>query len=99
MSQLNAFVGHSFLREDHEVAEAFLKFLNLVKGMNIGFTWESAEPAEPKELADKVMDLIKDKNLFIGICTRKEAAIEPGRLSKSRLNTRIPPKKCTLHFS
>ena len=75
---LNAFVGHSFARDDHEVIEPFLKFLNQVKDMGIGFTWESAEPAEPKELADKVMSLIKDKNLFIGICTRKEATIEPG---------------------
>jgi Flp pilus assembly protein TadD len=89
MSQLNAFVGHSFADEDREVVEAFLKFLNQVKGMGIGFTWESAEPAEPKELADKVKGLIRDKNLFIGICTRKEAAIEPARLSRSRLNRRV----------
>jgi len=89
MSQLNAFVGHSFAPEDHEVVEAFLKFLNQVKSMGIGFTWESAEPAEPKELADKVKGLIQDKNLFIGICTRKEAAIAPASLSRGRLNRRL----------
>lgn len=89
MSQLNAFVGHSFAPEDHEVVEAFLKFLNQVKDMGIGFRWESAEPAEPKELADKVKGIIQDKNLFIGICTRKEAAIEAARLSRSRLNRKV----------
>lgn len=89
MTQLNAFVGHSFLHEDHEVVEAFLKFLNQVKGMGIGFNWESAEPAEPKELADKVKGLIRDKNLLIGICTKKEAAIEPTHLSKGWFNKKL----------
>lgn len=98
MSQLNAFVGHSFATEDHEVVEAFLKFLNQVKGMNIGFAWESAEPAEPKVLADKVKGLIQDKNLFIGICTRKEAAIEPTRLFKCRFNRKLL-KANEEHFS
>lgn len=98
MSQLNAFVGHSFAREDREVVEAFLKFLNQVKGMGIGFTWESAEPAEPKELADKVMGLIQDKNLFIGICTRKEAAIEPAHLSKGWFDRKLL-KADEEHFS
>lgn len=98
MSQLNAFVGHSFASDDHEVVEAFLKFLNQVKGMNIGFTWESAEPAEPKELADKVMGLIQDKNLFIGICTTKEAAIEPAHLCKVTFNRKVL-KANEEHFS
>lgn len=89
MAQINAFVGHSFAPEDREVVEAFLKFLNQVKGMGIGFTWESAEPAEPKELADKVMGLIHDKNLFIGICTMKEAVIEPAHLQKATFNRRV----------
>jgi tetratricopeptide (TPR) repeat protein len=89
MTQLNAFVGHSFVSEDHDVVEAFLKFLNQVKSMGIGFSWESAEPAEPKELAAKVKGLIQDKNLFIGICTRKEAAIEATRLSKSTFNRKL----------
>lgn len=98
MSQLNAFVGHSFAPDDHEVVEAFLKFLNQVKSMNIGFAWESAEPAEPKVLADKVRDLIQDKNLFIVICTRKEAAIEPAHLSRAMFNRKVL-KASEEHFS
>jgi hypothetical protein len=89
MTQLNAFVGHSFTNADRAVIDAFLKFLDQVKDMGIGFTWESAEPAEPKELADKVMSLIREKNLFIGICTTKEAIIDPVRLSRSMFNRRI----------
>ncbi|HEY2920619.1 MAG TPA: hypothetical protein VGL70_08520 [Candidatus Binatia bacterium] len=89
MSQLNAFVAHSFAREDHEIVESILKFLNQVKAMDIGFTWESAEPAEPKDLADKVMRLIKDKNLFIGICTVKEGAIEPPYLNGTMFSREV----------
>ena len=84
MTQLKAFVGHSFAPDDHSVVDAFIKYFTQLRAMDIGFTWESAEPAEPKDLADKVMNLIKDKNVFIGICTRKEAAIEPLHLAKSK---------------
>lgn len=33
--------------------------------MNIGFSWEHAETAEPKELAAKVKRLVEGKNLFV----------------------------------
>jgi hypothetical protein len=72
MSQLKAFVGHSFLKEDEEVVRTFLEFFDHVKGMGIGFDWDHAKPAEPKTLAEKVLTLAQDKNLFIGICTKKE---------------------------
>jgi len=75
MTQLRAFVGHSFTHDDENVVRAFLKLLDQVKGMNPGFSWEHAEPAEAKDLAPKVLGLIEDKNLFIGICTRKEAVV------------------------
>jgi hypothetical protein len=57
--------------------------------MDIGFSWESAEPADPKDLADKVMNLIKDKNLFIGICTGKEAVINTVDLSRNKLRRKL----------
>jgi hypothetical protein len=56
MTQLNAFVGHSFVADDHDVVEAYLKFLNQVKNMGIGFDWETAESAEPKELVLRLND-------------------------------------------
>ena len=89
MTQLSAFVGHSFAPDDHSVVESFLKYFNQIKGMDIGFNWESAEPAQPKDLADKVMNLIKDKNLFIGICTRKEAVIDAAHLSRNKFRRKL----------
>ena len=98
MSQLKAFVGHSFTEDDEAVVRAFLKFFDQVKNMNIGFSWEHAEPAEPKELAEKVLRLIEDKNLFIGICTNKEAAIQTEKLRRGTLKKKIL-KAEAMHFS
>jgi hypothetical protein len=86
MNELKAFVGHSFTKDDEAVVRAFLKFFDQVKNMNIGFSWEHAEAAEPKELADKVLRLNADKNLFIGICTNKEATIQIDKLKQSILS-------------
>lgn len=72
MSTLKAFVGHSFTEDDEDVVREILEYLNQIQGMGIGFRWEHAKPAEPKVLAEKVLALIEDKNLFIGICTKKE---------------------------
>ena len=63
MSQIRAFVGHSFEPGDGDVVRIFLKFFDQIKGMVSGFSWEHAEPAEPKVLCEKVRRLIKDKNL------------------------------------
>jgi tetratricopeptide (TPR) repeat protein len=98
MSQLKAFVGHSFTEDDGAVVRAFLKFFDQVKNMNIGFSWEHAEPAEPKELAEKVLRLIEDKNLFIEICTNKEAAIQTEKLRSGTLKKKIL-KAEAMHFS
>lgn len=89
MSQIKAFVGHSFPSDEDAVVRAFLKFLDQVKAMNIGFNWDHAEVAEPKELADKVMRLIEDKNLFIGICTNKELTVAPSKLERGFFNKKI----------
>lgn len=89
MTSLKAFVGHSFTSDDQEVVRTLLNFFDKVKDMNIGFAWEHAEPAEPRELAEKVKGLMEDKNLFIGICTRKEATIAPTNLSRAMLSKKI----------
>jgi tetratricopeptide (TPR) repeat protein len=82
MTELKAFVGHSFLKEDEEVVRAFLDFFNNVKEMRIGFDWENAKPAEPKTLAEKVKELTIGKNVFIGICTKRECVLEPDKLER-----------------
>lgn len=75
MSQMNAFVGHSFLESDDQIVQKFLAYFDQVKGIVPGFSWENAKQAEPDDLLAKVRRLFKDKNLFIGICTSNEVAI------------------------
>ena len=89
MSQITAFVGHSFTSDDERIVSAFLKYFDQIKNMNIGFSWEHAEPAEPKALAEKVLRLIDDKNVFIGICTGKESVIASDKLRRGLLNTKV----------
>jgi hypothetical protein len=72
MSGIRAFVGHSFTDEDKSVVLTFLEYFDTISKSNPMFKWDHAQSAEPRQLADKVMSLIADKNLFIGICTRKE---------------------------
>jgi len=81
MSELAAFVGHSFAKEDHAVIGKFLTFFDKLRDMPINFSWEHAEEAEPKVLTQKVMEKLEGKNLFIGICTAKELTIDPSRLT------------------
>jgi tetratricopeptide (TPR) repeat protein len=90
MSQIRAFVAHSFLDDDEQLVGKFLKYFDQIKEMGIGFTWDHAQAAKPKELVEKVLSVIKDKNVFIGICTRNERAVndldlKPGRLMKDVL--------------
>ena len=89
MTSLKAFVGHSFTTDDEDVVPTFLKYFDQVKELDIGFSWDHAEVAEAKELAQKVLRLMEGKNLFIGICTKKEATILPDGLSRSKLNKKI----------
>lgn len=81
MDLIKAFVGHSFTEEDSEVIDRFLKFFAQLEKMNTNFSWVHAEAAEPKQLTEKVMALIQDRNLFIGICTKKELVVAPSDLS------------------
>ena len=89
MSQIKAFVGHSFPSDDDAAVRAFLNFLDHVKATSSDFSWDHAETAEPKELADKVMCLVEDKNLFIGICTNNELAVAPSKLGRGLFNKKI----------
>ena len=75
MSNIKAFVAHSFLDCDAEVIGKFLKYFEGLSKALPEFFWEHAEAAEPKDLAEKVLRIIADKNVFIGICTKKELAL------------------------
>ena|SRR5260221_4067504 len=89
MNQIRAFVGHSFTDDDAEIVGKFLKYFDQLSNMNPNFSWDHAEAAEPKILAEKVMSLLADKNVFIGICTKKERVVQPGALTKSVFSRRF----------
>jgi hypothetical protein len=89
MQPVKAFVGHSFSEGDKEVVRVFVDhFNNLAKAHVGGFTWDHAEEAEALPLSEKVLAKIQDKNVFIGICTRKELAVDPAKLKRTLLNDR-----------
>ena len=80
MTEIRAFVGHSFTKEDAEVIRKFLDYFSQISSIVSQFSWVHAEEAEPKQLAEKVITLIAECNVFIGICTRKEYAVDPVRV-------------------
>ncbi|HEY2679444.1 MAG TPA: tetratricopeptide repeat protein [Steroidobacteraceae bacterium] len=80
MPELTAFVGHSFQEKDKPLVDRFLEMLGTVQKLMPDFTWENAQAAEPKELSKKVREKMEGKNLFIGICTAREEAIESAKI-------------------
>ena len=85
MTRIRAFVGHSFSEEDAVVVGKFLKYLKQLSDSHTNFSWENAESAEPMVIGEKVMGLFAGKDLFIGICTKKERVIAPNALTGSFL--------------
>lgn len=75
MTDIKAFVGHSFTEDDELVIRTFLEYFNEVQKMELGFSWDHAKAAEAKDLAEKVLMKMQGKNLFIGICTKKERVV------------------------
>ena len=82
MTQIHAFVGHSFTEDDKSVVDKFLQYLVQLSEVLPAFTWKHAEHAEPSIVSEKVLRLLEGKNLFIGICTRKEMVISSEKLGK-----------------
>jgi tetratricopeptide (TPR) repeat protein len=82
MKSLRAFVGHSFTIDDEEVVGQFLRYLDAIQDINAEFAWEHAEHPEPSAIDEKVLRLFENKNLFIGICTRKELVLQPTQLNE-----------------
>jgi len=76
MAEVKAFVGHSFTDDDKDVVARFIEFFGTLAKLNTSFSWVHARAAEPKQLAEKVLSLIQGRNLFIGICTKKERVVD-----------------------
>lgn len=83
MKPVRAFVGHSFTEDDEVLVGRFTKHFDQLSELQPNFSWQHAERPEPKDLAEKVLQLIEGKNLFIGICTKKERVIAPSALSNA----------------
>lgn len=75
MEAIKAFVGHSFSKEDEQAVGTVLKYLDTVVELLPNFSWEHAEDPEPRGIDEKVLQRFDGKNLFIGICTRKEQVV------------------------
>ena len=80
---IKAFVGHSFEPEDESIVTAFTKIFNSLK-KSIAFDWEDADATQIKPLSKKVPQKMLDKNLFIGIFTKKHIEVEEKKLMKTR---------------
>lgn len=72
MKEIKAFVGHSFAQDDARLVRQFLDHFDHIAQLHPTFSWTHAEAATPQELAAKVLAQVEGKNVFIGICTRKE---------------------------
>ncbi|KFB69031.1 hypothetical protein [Candidatus Accumulibacter vicinus] len=81
MKSISAFVGHSFTEDDATVVNAVLNYLSRVAELNPSFSWTHAKHPEPISVDEKVLALLEGKNLFIGICTRKERVVSSNALS------------------
>lgn len=82
MAEVKAFVGHSFTEDDKETVAKFCEFFDSLAKLNPAFSWVHARAAEPKQLSEKVLALIQDRTLFIGICTKKEFVFAGHRLGR-----------------
>lgn len=81
---IKAFVGHSFELEDESIITAFKKIFDSFK-TSMAFEWEDAEATQIKPLSEKVPLKMADKNLFIGIFTRKHIELDPKKLVTFKL--------------
>ena len=89
MIEFRAFVGHSFTSGDAIVVRKFLDYLEQISGLLSEFSWVHAEPAEPRQLAEKVLSLLERRNLFIGICTNKECVIDIASQKRNRFRNTL----------
>jgi tetratricopeptide (TPR) repeat protein len=91
MNELKAFVGHSFSEHDKVLVGIFCEHFDNLAKAHLNFSWDHAVEAEPSPLSQKVLAKIEGKNVFIGICTRQELAIQdtalrPGVFRRSVLS-------------
>lgn len=89
MSDIKAFVAHSFNANDEDLIGIFVRHFDSLAKSIPGFEWDHAEQAEPGSISVKVLKKIEDKNLFIAICSKYEYAASPKTASKVPILRRI----------
>lgn len=82
MQPVRAFVGHSFTPEDEAVVREFTTFLDTLRDGLPSFSWDHAVRPEPSLVDEKVLEILRDKNVFIGICTKKELVVPHSAVSQ-----------------
>jgi tetratricopeptide (TPR) repeat protein len=93
MTEIRAFVGHSFLAHDEQLVRTFTDYFDTLKRGALEFDWAHATEARPEEVSAKVLELMEGKNVFIGICTRNERAIKDAKFSRALLGRRFANEK------
>jgi tetratricopeptide (TPR) repeat protein len=96
MTQVRAFVSHSFIKSDEELLHKFVKLFNQVADLQPKFSWDRAIAAQPKSIAEKVLNLAVGKNVLICICTRRERVISTEALTPIRFSDYAVIKKSAL---
>jgi tetratricopeptide (TPR) repeat protein len=85
MAKITAFVARSFAAQDEHKIQPILRHLDSFH--DLGFVWESAEPAEAERVSAKVCRIIAGCDVFVGILTKKypiyDVAVYPGGILKA----------------
>lgn len=72
MTDYRAFVSHSFIEADEQLIGKFVTLFDRVSGLDKRFSWDRAIRAEPRSISEKVQNVFENKNVFIGICSKRE---------------------------
>jgi len=89
MNEIRAFVGHSFTANDKDVVDRFTAMFNEIEKLHPSFSWVHAESAESSGIDEKVLALFSNKNVFIGICTKRERVVSMDYSLKEHIWSRL----------
>lgn len=85
MTIINAFLAHSFRKDDETLISNFKDKFKKIKD-NIAstknFMWESAQQVEINSVSEKVRNKMENKNLFIGILTKAHQTFKASEISE-----------------
>ena len=76
---VSAFIGHSFTENDESVIRRFLDYFNTLTFL----TWENAQCAELGDIKDKILEKMREKDIFIAICTEDKRSFRSSCTKRS----------------